>query len=134
MGLDEAVTGPLAAGIGFRRGAAADEIVALIRQALAARGDGTTDLSVIATAGDRAGEAAIREAAAAFGLVPTGIAPAAMIAVDARVPTRSGRIEASRGVGSVAEAAALAAAGPDGTLVLARIATASVTCALALPA
>ena len=45
--------------------------------------------------------------------------------------TRSARIEALRGVGSLAEAAALAAAGPQGRLVLPRIASAGATCALA---
>ena len=120
----------LVAGIGFRHGVAADAIVALIRRALAgsAAGDG---LVVIATAADRAGEPAIREAAAAFGLAPVGVAPEALRAVDSRVPTRSARIEASRGIGSLAEAAALAIAGGTGHLVLARIDDGRATCALA---
>jgi cobalt-precorrin 5A hydrolase len=50
------------------------------------------------------------------------------------VPTRSHRIEALRQVGSVAEAAALAAAGPGAMLLLRRIASAGATCALALRA
>ncbi|WP_019905599.1 cobalamin biosynthesis protein [Methylobacterium sp. 77] len=122
----------LVAGIGFRHGAAADDIVALILRALAESGHAREDLTVIATAADRAGEPAIRDAAAAFGLVPTAIPATAMIAVDSRVPTRSQRIEASRQVGSVAEAAALAAAGEKGTLVLPRISCPTATCALAL--
>ena len=47
------------------------------------------------------------------------------------VPTRSARIEALRGVGSLCEAAALACAGPGSRLALTRIASGSVTCALA---
>jgi cobalt-precorrin 5A hydrolase len=132
MGLDEAVTAPrprLVAGIGFRRGATAGEILALIRQALSEAG--ADHLAGLATALDRAEDPALREAAAAFGLVPTGIASAALVAQDARVLTRSARIQTLRGVGSLCEAAALAGAGPGGRLALPRISTGSVTCALA---
>ncbi|MGU3536908.1 cobalamin biosynthesis protein [Methylobacterium sp. A54F] len=136
MGLGEAVTGPvpaegarLAAGVGFRRGAPAEEIVALVRAALAQVAAGADRLALLATAEDRAGEAPLRAAAAAFGLAPTPVPPAALAAIDARVPTRSPRIEAARGVGSLAEAAALAASG--GPLALARIASPNATCALA---
>ena len=45
MGLDQAMTGPLVAGVGFRRGTSADEIVALIASALAQVGAGPTDLA-----------------------------------------------------------------------------------------
>ena len=131
MGLDQAVTGlRLVAGIGFRHGVAPDAIVALIRRAVAEAACGDA-LVAIVTVADRAGEPAIREAAAAFGLVPSSVGPEALLAVDARVPTRSARIERSRGVGSLAEATALAAAGETGRLVLARIDDGRVTCALA---
>ncbi|CAA2136410.1 Cobalt-precorrin-5A hydrolase (plasmid) [Methylobacterium bullatum] len=131
---DTRITRLIVAGIGFRHGAMADEIAALIHRALAESGHEPERLGAIATAEDRANEPSIVEAAAAFGLLPVGMSPAEMIAVDARVTTRSGRIEASRGVGSVAEAAALAMAGDGGTLILPRIASPAVTCALALPA
>jgi cobalt-precorrin 5A hydrolase len=135
MGLDETVTalpaGRLVAGIGFRRGATALEIAALLHRALALAGADAGDLRGIATALDRADEPAIREAAAGFGLVPTGIDRDMLTAQDARVPTRSARIVAMRGVGSLCEAAALAGAGAGGHLALARMAVGSVTCALA---
>ena len=135
MGLDEVVTPPrLVAGIGFRRATTSAEIVALLHRALREAGLAPDRLAAIATAADRAGEPAIREAAAAFGLAPTALAAAALTAVDARVVTRSGRIEASRGVGSVAEAAALAGAGPAARLLLPRITSAGATCALAASA
>jgi cobalt-precorrin 5A hydrolase len=54
---------------------------------------------------------------------------AAMAAVQAHCPTRSPRALAETGFASVAEAAALASSG--GTLLLARIAHAQATCALA---
>lgn len=121
----------LVAGIGFRRGAGPDEIAAVISLALGEAGAERGQLAAIATAEDRAGEPAIREAARTFGLTVEGISPEALAACDARVPTRSARIEALRGVGSLCEAAALAGAGPAGRLVLPRIARGSVTCALA---
>ncbi|HTI02212.1 MAG TPA: cobalamin biosynthesis protein, partial [Acidisoma sp.] len=49
-----------------------------------------------------------------------------------RCLTRSARAQREVGLASVAEAAALAGAGPGGRLVLARIAADGVTCALAL--
>lgn len=120
----------LVAGIGFRHDMASDAIVTLIRRALAATAEGR--LAAIATAADRACEPAIREAAAAFGLVPVAVGPDALRQVDSRVPTRSTRIERLRGVGSLAEAAALAVAGETGRLVLARIDDGRSTCALAV--
>ncbi len=127
------MTDPLVAGIGFRRGTGADEIAALIARALGAVGAARTDLTAIATASDRAAEPSICAAAAAFGLSPWPVEPAALEACDPKVVTRSARIERVRGVGSLAEAAALAAAGSESRLALPRIASAGATCALAIP-
>lgn len=125
------MSGPFVAGIGFRRGTDAAEIAGLIGSALGRVGASRDDLGAIATAADRAEEPAIRDAAAAFGLSPLPITPAALGACDGRVLTRSSRIERLRGVGSLAEAAALAALGPDARLALPRIASPGATCALA---
>ncbi|SFG37657.1 cobalamin biosynthesis protein [Methylobacterium gossipiicola] len=130
MGLDEAVTGGVVAGIGFRRATAADEILALVARALVPQ---PLPLGCLVTAADRADEPAIRAAAAALRVPLIGVPAEDLIAVDDRVVTRSARITATRGVGSVAEAAALAAAGPGATLLGPRIASAGATCALALP-
>ncbi|KQT19355.1 precorrin methylase [Methylobacterium sp. Leaf399] len=130
MGLDQAVT-HLVAGVGFRHATQPDEIAALVRAALEAAGADPGDLRALATASDRAGEPAVVRAARLLGVALVAIAPADLIAVDDRVPTRSARIAASRGVGSVAEAAALAAAGAGGRLVVARMVGAGATCALA---
>ena len=119
------------AGLGFRHATASTEILALVAQACAAAG---LPLARLATAADRAGEPAVRAVAEILGRPLDAVPPEALIAVDAAVPTRSHRIEASRRVGSVAEAAALAAAGPGATLLLRRIASAGATCALALRA
>lgn len=120
------------AGVGFRAGTGADEIAGLIRRALAEAGLEPGALAGIATAADRAGSPALREAAARFGLAPRGIEADALAAADSRVLTRSARVAALRGVGSLAEAAALAAGGPDATLALPRIAGPGATCALAV--
>ncbi|MEL6060420.1 MULTISPECIES: cobalamin biosynthesis protein [unclassified Methylobacterium] len=125
------MTGLLAAGIGFRRGAGADEIAALITQALGRVGAVPGDLIAIATVADRATEPALADAAARFGLAPHPVTSEALAARDAELVTRSARIEHLRGVGSLAEAAALAAAGPGSRLALPRIASGGATCALA---
>jgi cobalt-precorrin 5A hydrolase len=132
MGLDQDMTDRLVAGIGFRRNTGPDEIAALITRALGQAGVDGTALAAVATAADRAGEPAIAAAAAGFGLTPYPVGPDALAASDARVVTRSARIENLRGIGSLAEAAALAVAGPESRLVLPRIASGGATCALAL--
>ncbi|WP_082503920.1 cobalamin biosynthesis protein [Methylobacterium sp. Leaf117] len=124
----------LIAGIGFRRATPADEILALVARACDAAGVPLARVARLATAADRAGEPPIRSVADALGRPLDAIPSEAMIAVDAQVSTRSPRIEASRRVGSVAEAAALAGAGAGATLVVRRIASAGATCALALRA
>jgi cobalt-precorrin 5A hydrolase len=138
MGLGQAMSGrdapDIVAGLGFRHATPAAEIVALVERALSEVAAPPARLAGLATAADRAGEPAIRAVAERFGRPLTGVSEDAMVAVDARVVTRSARIAASRRVGSVAEAAALAAAGEGATLLLPRIASAGATCALALRA
>jgi len=123
------VTERVVAGIGFRHATAAGEILDLVGHALARQ---PFLLGSVATAADRADEPVIRAVAATLGVPLIGVSAEALIAMDARVVTRSARITATRGVGSVAEAAALAGAGPGATLILPRIASAGATCALAL--
>jgi cobalt-precorrin 5A hydrolase len=130
MGGDEAV---IVAGVGFRRSAAADEIVILVELALkraALTHDALAKLGTIEALADLPAfiEAAHRLAVAAIAVGERDLSAAAP-----RVRTQSARSLAAHGVGSVAEAAALAAAGPGATLVLERIASTSVTCALARP-
>ncbi|MBY0255181.1 cobalamin biosynthesis protein [Methylobacterium radiotolerans] len=132
MGLDQAVTGALVAGIGFRRETDAEEIAGLIERALALAGAARSSLAAVATAADRASDPAIRAAAARFGLAPHPVPAAALEARDAEIVTRSARIEHLRGVGSLAEAAALAGAGDMSRLALPRIASRGATCALAV--
>jgi cobalt-precorrin 5A hydrolase len=130
MGGDEAM---IVAGVGFRRSVAADEIVMLVELALkraALTHDALAKLGTIEALADLPAfiEAAHRLAVAAIAVGERDLSAAAP-----RVRMQSARSLAAHGVGSVAEAAALAAAGPGATLVLERIASTSVTCALARP-
>jgi cobalt-precorrin 5A hydrolase len=129
--LDETM---IAAGIGCRRDASAPEIEAAIRAALA-RANMTPDaLDVIATIEGKSAEAGIRDAAEKLGVAVLIVPQRELATAGERVATRSERVLALVGVGSVAEAAALAAAGPSAKLISRRVATGSATCALAASA
>ena len=118
------------AGIGCRQGAAAPDIEAAIRAALARAGVTTADLNAIATGSAKAAEAGIAAAAAKLGLPVVLIADDALKAAGARTETRSERVLALTGVPSLAEAAALAAAGPSSRLIASRLVLGAATCAL----
>lgn len=119
------------AGVGFRAAASAAEIAALVRTALHRAALNSGRLSRLATLDERAAFPAFGEAADNLGVSRIAVSPEALRAVADRVVTRSPAILARYGVGSVAEAAALAAAGPGSRLVLPRIGAGTVTCALA---
>ncbi len=121
----------LVAGIGFRQATSAEEILGLVAEGLRQADLPGAHLAALATAEDRAGDPAIRAAAQSLGVPLVAIGVEALREAGRRVVTRSVRIEALRGVGSLAEAAALAASGPEGRLILPRIASAGATCALA---
>lgn len=117
----------LVAGIGCRRGASAEEVLAALDAALAATARGRQELARLATIPLKAGEAGIAEAARRLGL-------ALLIVTDAAgfdLPTESRRSRAATGLGSVAEAAALAGGGPGARLLAPRSSTGRATCALA---
>jgi cobalt-precorrin 5A hydrolase len=128
MGGDEAM---IVAGVGFRRSAAADEIVALVEQALTRASLARAGLSSLATIEPLSALPAFTEAARQLDVTVTRVEEPALAAAAPGVRTRSARSLAAHGVGSVAEAAALAAAGPGSRLILERIASPSATCALA---
>lgn len=127
MGVDEAM---IVAGIGCRKGASADDIGAAIARALDHAGFATNSLDLIATSAAKGGEPGIAAAAAALG-VPLVLVPQSDLeAAGERTQTRSERVVALMGVPSVAEAAALAAGGPQARLILPRLAVGPATCAL----
>ena len=101
------------AGLGFRSSAS----VASLREALNAAG-GAQGLAAVATVSDKADAAALRALAQELGLPIRGI-PAATLA-KMETMTQSEQIADRFGTGSVAEAAALAAAGRGARLTSAR--------------
>lgn len=112
------------AGFGFRAGASLACLRGVL-EAVEARGG---PAAALAAPPHKARDAALRALAAERGL-PLRAMPVAGI----ETPTHSTRIAAEFGTGSVAEAAALAAAGPGARITVARIVApdAMATCAMA---
>lgn len=125
------MTGRLVAGIGIRPGTATADILACLDEALAIAGLAGAATPRFATLASRAAEVGMVAAAAARSAELVAVPDEALKGFEAACATRSTRIASLYGVGSVAEAAALAAAGPGGRLVQPRIASRRVTCALA---
>jgi cobalt-precorrin 5A hydrolase len=124
------------AGIGCRAGTSAQEIDAAIEAAivaaLARAGVSTATLTALATSLAKADEPGIAAAARARGVTFVVVPQCDLEAAGERVATRSERVLALTGVPSVAEAAALAAAGPSSRLLGPRVAVGPATCALAI--
>lgn len=123
--------GMIAAGIGLRPGTDEKDIRACLDLALARLGLAAGSVGCLATAAARATEPGLTTLAMALAVPVVAIPDEALRGEDAGCATRSTRVVALYGVGSVAEAAALAAAGPRASLVLPRISLGRVTCALA---
>ena len=121
----------IVAGVGCRRGAPAPDIEAAVRAALAGAGVDTDALDAIATITAKGAEAGIRATAAKLGIAVVLVADSDLLAAGYRTETRSERVQALTGVPSVAEAAALAAAGPSARLIARRLVVGAATCALA---
>ena len=128
MGLGEAV---IVAGIGCRKGATQAQIEAAINATLERAGRPLARLDLLATAASKRDETGIAAAASARGVQLIFVNQADLEIASARGATWSQRVLALAGVPSVAEAAALAAAGPKARLILSRIVVGPVTCALA---
>jgi len=123
----------MVAGIGCRSGVSADEVESALAAALAPIAPAKRTLSAIATPAAKGHEPGIVAAAAARGVPLVLIAQPDLETADARTLTQSRHAMAVMSVHSVAEAAALAAAGPTARLLGPRIAIGPVTCALAYP-
>jgi cobalt-precorrin 5A hydrolase len=128
MDLDETM---IVAGVGCRKGATAEEIITAIFRALHNVGLSNRAVDIIATPAAKIGEPGILGAATALHVPLVSVSQSDLEAAGTRTRTRSERVIALMGVPSVAEAAALAAAGPSASLLAARIATGPATCALA---
>lgn len=118
----------IVAGVGFSSSASAAEIVALVRRAEATAGCKAQTLA----APEFKGEAAmLHEAALLLDLPLLLLDSAALAAAQPRCVTYSPVAAQKLGLGSVAEACALAAAGPESHLLVARLTDQKTTCALA---
>lgn len=120
----------IVAGIGSRKGVAADEIVALIDRALAQVELDRAALGAVATIEAKSGEHGIALAAQALS-VPFRAIPQEQVQAAHGGVTWSAQSVRLFDVASVSEAAALAAAGEGSKLILPRITSPMATCALA---
>ncbi len=121
----------IAVGIGCRRGVSADQVGAAVQLALSQAQVSLDEVDVLAVAAFKTAESGVQDAAAALELPLAPVARKALEAVQPQCVTRSGKVQAAVGLESVAEAAAIAAAGDDAALILPRIAVDGVTCAVA---
>ncbi|QQN66525.1 cobalamin biosynthesis protein [Bradyrhizobium diazoefficiens] len=102
------------AGLGFKK----DVTLASLREALLAAG-GPEGIAAVATVSDKADEQALKQLACECG-VPIKAVPVGLLAsID--TPTQSKLIAEKFGTGSIAEAAALAAAGLHARLIATRV-------------
>jgi cobalt-precorrin 5A hydrolase/precorrin-3B C17-methyltransferase len=121
----------LALGIGCARGAAAEEVVALVARSLAEAHLAAAAIAAVVSIELKADEPALHEVAARLG-VPARFFPAAeLLRETPRLATPSAAVLAETGCYGVAEGAALAAVGAAGTLVVAKRKSAHATCAVA---
>ena len=121
----------IVAGVGCRKGTAAAEIGAAIAAALERCGLAAGALTLIATSSAKGTEPGIQGAASALGLPMVLVEQRALEDAGERTATKSQRVLLRTGVPSLAEAAALAAAGPAARLIAPRVAVGGATCALA---
>lgn len=118
----------IVAGIGCRPGCPGTDIVAAVRACMAMA---TREADALAVPYFRAGLPAVAEAADILMLPLVSVPHGALADAQARCRTRSEAALRATGIASVAEGAALAAAGPDAVLLQPRVVRGGATCALA---
>ena len=122
----------IVAGIGCKRGTMSEDIVSLIHAALASFGIPSEKLDAIATETSKADERGIADAARLLSVRLVRCSLSDLDQIADTVMTRSLRVQALKGVPSIAEASALVAAGRNARLLGARVAVEKVTCAIAI--
>ncbi len=130
MARGEAVRARYAIGIGARKDIDARELADLVRE-VAARHGVDLQSATLATTEARGDEPGLQGAARLLDMAVVFLSLENLRARDKDVLTRSARVEEMFGVGSVAEAAALAAAGSGSVLLAPRVATTRLACAIA---
>jgi cobalamin biosynthesis protein CbiG len=120
------------AGIGARAMATTEDMVAAVLDCCRRSGVDPAEVGALAGLDRPETVAALRAAAAGLKAEPHVFDAVRLQSEAARCVTHSDRSLAATGVPSVAEAAALAAAGPEGMLLSPRVAYGTVTVALAI--
>ena len=121
----------LALGVGCERGAAPAELIGLVGETLAGHGLARQAVACIATLDLKADEPAVAALGEALGLPLRFFDAAALEAETPRLENPSEAVFRAVGCHGVAEAAALAASGARGRLVVAKTRSARATCAVA---
>lgn len=121
----------LAVGIGCERDAPPGEVVALVRAVLDAAGLAAGAVACVASLMLKADEPALDAAAAELGVPARFFTAAELEAETPRLANPSDRVFREVGCHGVAEAAALAAAGPAAELIVVKTRSARATCAVA---
>jgi len=122
----------IVAGLGFRRGISAEELERVLRLALDSFEVSADRLQAIATEADKAAEPSVPELAERLSAAIVACSLSDLAGMAERIPSTSRRVIEAKGVPSIAEAAALVAAGRNGRLLGKRVATRQATCAIAI--
>ena len=127
----------LAIGVGFRKACSHDVLAAIIEKALrsliAVHPAMAGSPAIIATIAEK-DRPVLHRAAAALGLPVTILDKQLLASMEDRITVPSSAARTCFGISSVAEASALAAAGPGSRLLVARISVPDATCAIAAAA
>jgi cobalt-precorrin 5A hydrolase/precorrin-3B C17-methyltransferase len=121
----------LALGVGCERGVTAEELQALVAATLAQNGLATGAIALVASIDLKSDEAAVHALAASLAVPARFFTPTELLAETQRLKTPSETVFRAVGCYGVAEGAALAASGQDGTLIVPKQTGARVTCAIA---
>jgi cobalt-precorrin 5A hydrolase len=120
----------VAIGIGCKRGCSSEVIVALVERAIAAASCAGAPTALF-THESKKSEAGLANAAKALGLPLVFLEGQVLRQASLRAATNSPRVMAMFGLPSIAEAAALAGAGPSSILLVARMSDGRASCAIA---
>lgn len=121
----------LALGVGCERGVEADELIALVRDTLAAHDLATGAVACVTSLDLKADEDAVLALGEELGVALRFFDAATLEVETPRLVKPSDTVFAAVGCHGVAEAAALAAAGPEARLVVTKTRSARATCAVA---
>ena len=122
----------IVAGLGFRRGTSTEQLERVVRLALDSFDVPADRLQAIATETQKAAEPSLPELARRLSTAIVACTLNDLAGMAGRISTPSQRVTAAKGVPSIAEAAALVAAGRNGRLLGKRVATREATCAIAI--